>query len=150
MDLYNATGGPQWLKNANWGTARVGTHKWFGVRMDWRGRCIPYMGSIISLDLRRNNLVGELPQSFIDAMEYSAITPKLWGNPRLEGIPVHWQRHYHWYVYSQLVSFDISQVFLDTLMARQERGRGSKGLRRAPVCVQDKRVSGNLSGNRRG
>ena len=61
--------------------------KWHGVRVDRPGPT----GRVVALDLHRNNLCGELPTSFVQAMDLLGVVPGLWGNPSLRGIPAHWQ-----------------------------------------------------------
>ena len=51
--LYDATDGPNWKNDANWLSDKP-LHTWYGVTTDGRGR-------IIWLDLRRNELSGEIP-----------------------------------------------------------------------------------------
>ena len=51
--LYNATDGPNWTRNNNW-LSDVPTSEWEGVTTDDNGR-------VTELDLRRNQLSGEIP-----------------------------------------------------------------------------------------
>ena len=51
--LYNATGGANWNDNRNWLT-NAPLEQWYGVSTDGNGR-------VAGLDLRRNQLTGELP-----------------------------------------------------------------------------------------
>ena len=52
--LYNATGGPTWIYKSNW-LSDVPISEWSGVSTDY------YNGRVISLDLDRNQLSGEIP-----------------------------------------------------------------------------------------
>ena len=54
VDLYNNTGGSEWIKNENWLSGPVSS--WQGVKL--------MMGKITQLDLQCNNLNGNLPASF--------------------------------------------------------------------------------------
>ena len=85
--LFHATNGRSWYQRRGWGTARVDLGKWHGMRVDRPGPT----GRVVALDLHRNNLCGELPTSFVQAMDALGVVPGLWGNPRLRGIPPHWQ-----------------------------------------------------------
>ena len=51
--LYNATGGANWNDNTNWLT-NAPLEQWYGVSRDGNGR-------VAGLDLRKNQLTGELP-----------------------------------------------------------------------------------------
>ena len=51
--LYNATGGANWNDNTNWLT-NAPLEQWYGVSTDGNGR-------VAGLDLRKNQLTGELP-----------------------------------------------------------------------------------------
>ena len=53
MALYNATGGPNWARNANWGT-NAPLISWDGVRVNAAGR-------VVRLDLSSNNLSDTIP-----------------------------------------------------------------------------------------
>ena len=53
--LYEATGGPNWIRRASWLTDAP-LHQWDGVTTDADGR-------VIALDLFRNNLSGVIPTS---------------------------------------------------------------------------------------
>ena len=53
LALYNATGGDNWLENANWLTSGA-LSTWYGVTTNSQGR-------ITELNLTRNQLKGELP-----------------------------------------------------------------------------------------
>ncbi len=54
MALYDATDGPNWTNSTGWGT-ETDYCDWFGV--------ICLNASVYEIDLRRNNLSGELPQA---------------------------------------------------------------------------------------
>lgn len=55
MALYDATGGPDWADNSNWGTdASLG--EWYGIETDDSGR-------VVGIDLRENSLSGQIPGS---------------------------------------------------------------------------------------
>lgn len=58
MALYNATGGDNWTSNTNWGTA-ADFSQWYGVETDANG-------NVIGLNLKGNNLIGQIPQALID------------------------------------------------------------------------------------
>ena len=58
MALYNATGGPNWSDNTNWGT-KAPLGEWLGVIIDVDGR-------VVGLTLIGNGLVGELPAELGD------------------------------------------------------------------------------------
>ena len=51
--LYNATGGPNWTENTNWGT-NLPLYHWYGVYTDSEGR-------VTSIDLNDNGLSGQIP-----------------------------------------------------------------------------------------
>ncbi len=51
--LYDATGGPAWIRDVNWLTDRP-LSEWYGVNVDDNGR-------VAVLDLPRNNLKGSIP-----------------------------------------------------------------------------------------
>ena len=53
LQLYNATGGDNWLENINWLTSRA-LSTWYGITTDSQGR-------ITELNLTSNQLKGELP-----------------------------------------------------------------------------------------
>ena len=53
LQLYNATGGDNWLESTNWLTSRA-LSTWYGVTTDSQGR-------ITELNLTRNQLKGKLP-----------------------------------------------------------------------------------------
>jgi hypothetical protein len=55
VDLYNSTGGPNWVNHTNWLTASPAS-TWFGISLNGSNR----IGSIF---LPNNNLVGSLPSS---------------------------------------------------------------------------------------
>ena len=49
--FYNSTGGNSWVNNTNWLTSPV--NSWFGIEV--------FGGKIISIELRENNLIGNIP-----------------------------------------------------------------------------------------
>ena len=61
--------------------------KWHGVTLDQPGP----RGRVVALTLHCNNLRGEIPLEFVDAMDALGVVPGLWGNPELSGVPPHWQ-----------------------------------------------------------
>ena len=54
MKLYEAMGGESWTESANWGTDAP-LETWFGISVD------DSTGRVISINLNRNNLSGEVP-----------------------------------------------------------------------------------------
>ena len=54
MKLYEAMGGESWTESGNWGTDAP-LENWFGIAVD------DSTGRVISIDLNRNNLSGEIP-----------------------------------------------------------------------------------------
>ena len=65
MALYRSAGGPGWTRSDNWGTlAPVGD--WYGVVVDDRNR-------IVEIDLRGNNLVGEIAPELGDLASLRAL-----------------------------------------------------------------------------
>ena len=42
-------------------------------------------------DGSQHNVQGTLPPSFVQAMDDLNVVPGLWGNPKLQGIPQHWE-----------------------------------------------------------
>ncbi|WP_428275017.1 leucine-rich repeat domain-containing protein [Candidatus Palauibacter sp.] len=54
MTLYEAMGGESWTESANWGTAAP-LDRWYGIAVD------DSTGRVISINLNRNNLSGEVP-----------------------------------------------------------------------------------------
>jgi Leucine-rich repeat (LRR) protein len=54
VDLYNSTNGASWTDNTNWLTDSV--YKWKGISLDENGR-------VTTIDLKANNLTGQLPAS---------------------------------------------------------------------------------------
>ena len=52
--LYNATGGPSWTYSTNWLSATEEITNWHGITVGEDGR-------VTTLDLKKNNLSGELP-----------------------------------------------------------------------------------------
>src|SRR5690606_35447486 len=64
VNLYNATDGPNWIDNSNWGSTDVDS--WHGVIVN------PLTGRVISLDLAQNGLDGEFPPEMIglQALEF--------------------------------------------------------------------------------
>jgi hypothetical protein len=85
--LYRATGGDAWHRREGWGTAHVDLSKWCGVRLDRPGP----QGRLLALSLHRNNLRGEIPREFVEAMDALGVVPGLWGNPELSGMPKKWE-----------------------------------------------------------
>jgi hypothetical protein len=55
MDLYNATGGPNWTNKTGWGID-CNVCGWYGVNCNSAGR-------VFMLDLSQNNLIGTIPNS---------------------------------------------------------------------------------------
>ena len=73
--LYNATDGPNWTNNTNWGTtAPLG--EWYGVSVDSLGR-------VTGLDLNSNGLKGRLPSILSGLTRMTELrigdNPGLWG-----------------------------------------------------------------------
>jgi hypothetical protein len=65
----------------------VDLSKWCGVRLDRPGP----QGRLLALSLHRNNLRGEIPREFVEAMDALGVVPGLWGNPELSGMPKKWE-----------------------------------------------------------
>lgn len=63
--LYNATGGDNWTNNTNWCSDKP-LSEWYGVRV--------LNGSVVSLDLFDNNMVGEIPAEIKYLKQLSSIT----------------------------------------------------------------------------
>jgi Leucine-rich repeat (LRR) protein len=59
VGLYNSTFGDDWANSSGWGSADV--ESWFGVSID------AVAGTVLSIDLHANNLLGILPQE-LDAL----------------------------------------------------------------------------------
>src|SRR5699024_4919239 len=55
MDLYEATGGEHWDNNSGWGEGEP-SNEWYGIKTNGQGR-------VIRVDLWKNNLKGQLPES---------------------------------------------------------------------------------------
>ena len=69
--LYEATDGPNWTNQDNWLT-HAPLKDWYGVEVNAEGR-------VISLDLYRNGLVGELPSGI--GQPRRARKPGAWPQP---------------------------------------------------------------------
>ena len=54
IDLYNATGGENWINNTNW-LSDEPVSEWYGIEVE--------DGHVVGIDLYSNNLVGILPES---------------------------------------------------------------------------------------
>ena len=87
--LYEATDGPNWTNSENWLT-HAPLKDWYGVEVNAEGR-------VISLDLYRNGLVGELPAELVNlaALEHlelgrngltGAIPPEFGSLPNLQSL----------------------------------------------------------------
>ncbi|MEG0468141.1 MAG: BACON domain-containing carbohydrate-binding protein, partial [Mucinivorans sp.] len=61
MELYNATDGPNWKNNTNWGSNKP-LNQWFGIRTNPSNQ-------VTSIILRRNNLSGQIPESIYQLRE---------------------------------------------------------------------------------
>ena len=61
MALYDSAGGANWLTNTNWNTSAA-LDTWYGVETDTDGR-------VTGLELRENNLVGQIPDELGDISE---------------------------------------------------------------------------------
>ncbi len=59
MTLYNATGGPNWTNNTNWGNDKVPLGDWHGITTNSSGR-------VTHIDLMGNNLSGTIPAGLDD------------------------------------------------------------------------------------
>ncbi len=99
--FYRATGGPDWIDNANWlTTAPVG--EWYGVAVDGDGRVIglelpenglngeipPELGTLTDLTvlrLNRNELSGDIPPELADLVDLQSLL--LQGNQLSGEIP---------------------------------------------------------------
>lgn len=68
MDLFEATGGEEWLHNEGWGNG-MPSNNWYGIRVNAKGR-------VIQLNLRDNNLRGQLPASFGNLSQLTYINLK--------------------------------------------------------------------------
>src|SRR6266542_1586930 len=55
VDLYNSTGGPNWVNHTNWLTSNP-VSTWYGIISVSNGR-------VIHINLETNNLTGQLPSS---------------------------------------------------------------------------------------
>ena len=75
--LYNATNGGEWEEKGNWLSDQP-IDAWYGVTTDDSGR-------VTGLDLRGNDLHGELPTELGDLSELEEL--ELWGNSIVGGIP---------------------------------------------------------------
>ena len=89
VTLYNATGGPNWIENANW-LSDEHTIFWHGVSIDRNGR-------VTTLHLYNNGLIGEIPPdlgglSEARSMDFRSnrlsgeIPPELGNIPNLSGL----------------------------------------------------------------
>jgi len=78
VEIYNATGGPNWINNSGWLEDGVSLTDWFGVQLNGEGT------RVIGLNLRNNNLTGAMPRElrFIGNLETVDI-----GNNELNRIP---------------------------------------------------------------
>ncbi|MDZ7755193.1 hypothetical protein [Rhodohalobacter sp.] len=77
VDLYNATAGDSWGNNSGWLNGNP-SNEWYGVEVDNEGR-------VIRLDLFKNNLRGELPESIGNLTELRFFSVKR--NPIYSQIP---------------------------------------------------------------
>ena len=75
--LYNATDGDNWEENGNW-LSNAPLDQWYGVSTKDAGR-------VTGLDLRGNNLIGELPTELGYLSELEVL--ELWGNSIFGEIP---------------------------------------------------------------
>ena len=76
--LYNATDGPNWIRNNSW-LSDVPTSEWEGVTTDDNGR-------VTELDLRRNQLSGEIPPELGNLANLQGLD--LYGNQLSGEIPL--------------------------------------------------------------
>jgi hypothetical protein len=72
--LYNATGGPNWTNKTNWLTGNVTT--WAGVTFTG--------GSVTTINLPNNNLVGKVPEEFANLIKLQTINL---ANNKITAIP---------------------------------------------------------------
>ena len=66
MDLYNSTNGAGWVNNTNWGSDKP-VSEWFGIQCNADG-------TIWSIDLRQNNLQGQIPSSIGNFVNLTSLT----------------------------------------------------------------------------
>ena len=76
-DLYSATNGENWNNNSGWLNGDP-SNEWYGVEVNSEGR-------VIRLDLYKNNLSGELPESIGNLSDLQFFSVK--GNPIFSKIP---------------------------------------------------------------
>ena len=77
MEIFNRTGGIHWRNKRYWGNSSVSHCLWFGITCDRTS------GYIISVNLKRNNLIGTLPGSLWKLRNLRAL--RLQSNSELEG-----------------------------------------------------------------
>ena len=75
--LYDATGGADWERNANWKT-NAPLNQWYGVQTDTAGR-------VTVVNLGENGLRGPLPAALGDLTQVSRLS--LWGNELTGALP---------------------------------------------------------------
>ena len=85
VELYNATGGPNWTNRTGWlSSAPMG--EWHGVTTDGKGR-------VVRIDLGRNELNGQLPDEVGNLAELTYLA--LWGNDLSGPVPSSLRRLSH-------------------------------------------------------
>ncbi|MEG1038196.1 MAG: hypothetical protein RSE22_07565, partial [Mucinivorans sp.] len=63
MEFYNATGGPNWENNTNWGSNKP-LNQWWGIRTNENNQVVS-----ICLNYSYNNLRGQIPESIYQLRE---------------------------------------------------------------------------------
>ncbi|WP_258103006.1 T9SS type A sorting domain-containing protein [Marinoscillum sp. MHG1-6] len=81
MELYNATGGPNWINSSGWGSGQV-SNNWFGVAVA--------NNRVTGVSLPSNNMDGNVPDGFADLVSLTAVNVEnnsLRSFPDMTGIP---------------------------------------------------------------
>ena len=104
IDLYNATSGEQWFNNKYW-LSEKSIDTWYGIVTDTSGR-------VVKIDLRDNNLTGELPESI---MTLDSLQHPLFEENSLKGYipPFHTHNNVWKYYGKRANEFDAIKIFTE-------------------------------------
>lgn len=83
MDLFNATGGPRWLKKQGWGDGDPCAEAWHGIACNGDGT------AVTTIDVHSNSLVGTLTPSLATFAPY-LVKLDLGENPLSGSLPNFW------------------------------------------------------------